>query len=176
MTTLYQWVIFVHVASVLLLLLVHGTALTVTNAVRGEVRRERLVALLDLSQRTFDSRHPLGRIFWLSLVAAAVSGVALMVMGNFWRQIWPWASMVLLIGAVVGMTHIGSRPMAEVRRAAGRPFIVRRGIRRPEWHEPQEADEVALSAALERVRPRALNVLGFGSFALVLWLMLFQPF
>jgi hypothetical protein len=176
MSVLYLWIVLVHVASILLLLLMHGGVLAVTYAVREERRPERLAALLDLSALTFDSRRPFGRIFWLDLVIVVVSGVVLMVMGGFWRHVWPWASIVIFVAIMVAMTRYGSAPMTGLRRAAGLPYVIRKGMGKPEWMEAETANPQAIDAVVAGVRPGYLSAIGAGGFLILLWLMMFKPF
>ena len=173
---LYPWLVFVHVASILLLLLMHGGVVAATYMVRQERNPERLGALLDLSAKTFDSRGVFGRVFWIDLLVMIASGIALMVMGGFWRQGWTWASMVLFVVIMVSMTHLGSRPMGSLRRAAGLPSVTRQGMRRPEWAEPGPVDAAGVEAAAVTIRPGLLSLVGGGGFLLLLWLMMFKPF
>lgn len=176
MGSLYLWIVFLHVAAILVLLVQHGGTAAVTYMLGRERNRERLRALLDLSSLTYDSRGWFGRTFWLSIVVMALSGIALMVMGGWWRQVWPWASIVLFIVLVVGMAQMGTRAMTRVRQALGMPYVVRSGLKRPEWQESTAGDDAALVAAQASVRPGLLAALGAGGFAIVLWLMMFKPF
>lgn len=172
----YLWLVFVHVAAILLLLLMHGGVLAATYALRQERQPERLVALLDLSALTFDSRRTFGRIFWLDLLAVVFSGVALMVMGGFWRFGWPWVSIAVFAGIMIAMARFGSGPMVDLRRAAGVPWIKREGIGRPEWMPAEAVDPPGIESALTRVRPGFLTAIGAGGFLVLLWLMMFKPF
>jgi len=174
-TALYPWIVFIHVASILLLLLMHGGVLAVTYAIREERRPERLAALLDVSALTFDSRRPFGRIFWLDLLVVALSGIVLMVMGGFWRQAWPWISIALFVAIMVVMTLFGSGPMTDLRRAAGLPWIKRQGMRRPEWIDAETVRPEGIEAAVARARPGFLTAVGAGGFLILLWLMMFRP-
>jgi hypothetical protein len=174
-SSLYLWIVLIHVASILLLLLMHGGVLAVTYAVREERRPERVGALLDLSARTFDSRRTFGRIFWLDLVIVVVSGVVLMVMGGFWRHVWPWASIVIFVAIMVAMTRYGSAPMTRLRRAAGLPYVVRKGMGKPEWMEAETANPQAIDTVLAALSPGYLTAVGAGGFLILLWLMTFKP-
>ena len=78
-----------HVLSILVLLLCHGAAFTVTYVLRQERRPERIGVLLDLSLASFDSRRALGRIFWIDFLVVVASGVALMIAGGWWHSWCP---------------------------------------------------------------------------------------
>lgn len=176
MSYVYPWIMFIHVAAILLLLLMHGGVLAATYAMRQERRPERLAALLDLSALTFDSRRTFGRIFWIDLLAVVLSGVALMALGGFWRFGWPWASIVVFVAIMVAMTRFGSGPMVDLRRATGVPWIKREGMGRPEWMAAEPVNPAGIEAALSRVRPGVLTAVGAGGFLVLLWLMMFKPF
>ncbi|HEV2028623.1 MAG TPA: hypothetical protein VGS16_08855 [Candidatus Dormibacteraeota bacterium] len=174
--SIYRWLVFVHVLSILILLLLHGATFTVTYALRKERGQERIRALLDLSLATFDSRRALGRIFWINFLAVVASGIALMVVGGWWRMWWPWLSAAVFLAIVLAMTELGRLPMAQLRRAVGLPWIA--GRSRPDWKAPDahSPDQFATEAALARLRPTALTAIGVGGFAVLLWLMMFRPF
>jgi hypothetical protein len=172
--SIYRWLVFVHVLSILVLLLFHGAAFTVTYVLRQERRPERIGVLLDLSLASFDSRRMLGRIFWIDFLVVVASGVALIVAGGWWRWWWPWLSIAIFIGIVLAMTELGRLPLAQLRRAVGLPWIAGRG--RPDWEAPEAPDQAAMEAALTRLRPTALTAVGVGGFAVLLWLMMFKPF
>lgn len=176
MTFLYQLIVFVHVASIMLLLLLHGGAMAATYAARAERAPERLGAILDLSRITFDSRAVFGRVFWANLLVVVFSGGILMAVGGHWRHGWPWLSIVVLVAIYVAMTRMGSQPMGELRRASGLPFIAPERRGRPQWHEPEPADEAAIEAARSRLNPAALTATGAGGFLVLLWLMMYKPF
>ena len=171
----YRWLVFVHVASILALILLHGATVTTTYALRSERRRDRVIALLDFSLLSFDSRGWLGKIFWFDLIVVAVSGVVLMIAGGWWHSWWPYLSTALFIGIVVAMSFLGRNPMQELRRAAGLPWV-KPGAGKPEWQPAEPPNETAIELALTRLRPGALAAVGAAGLALLLWLMMFRPF
>ena len=73
----YRSLVFVHVLSILVLMLCHGAAFTVSHVLRQERRPERIGVLLDISLASFDSRRALGRIFWIDLIVVGGSGIGL---------------------------------------------------------------------------------------------------
>jgi len=171
----YRWLVFVHVAAILTLVLLHGATVTTTYALRTERRRDRLVAILDFSLLSFDSRGLLGKIFWADLITVAVSGAVLMIAGGWWHFWWPYLSIGVFIGIVFAMSYLGRIPMQELRRALGLPWV-KRGAGKPEWEPAEPPNEPAIDVALTRLRPGALAAAGAGGLALLLWLMMFRPF
>jgi hypothetical protein len=172
--SIYRGLVYVHVLSILVLLLCHGAAFTVTYVLRQERRPERMGVMLDLSLASFDSRRAIGRIFWIDFLVVVGSGVALMIAGGWWRWWWPWLSVAIFIAITVGMRQLGGLPLSQLRRSLGLPWIAGRG--KPDWRDPEAPDSAAMQAALTRLRPNALTALGVGGFAVLLWLMMFKPF
>lgn len=176
MSIAYPLLLFIHLAAILLLLLLHGGAVAVAFAMRDERRPERLAALLDLSMFTFDSKRWFGRLFWLDLLAVVFSGLALMILGGFWRHAWVWASIVVFIAIIALMGSNGSGAMREVRRAAGLPWVMRSGFGPPSMMPPTEpAQPDAIAAAVTAVRTWRLALIGGGGFLILLWLMVYRP-
>ncbi len=172
----YRWLVFVHVASILLLLLLHGGVVAVTYALRQERKPERIAALLELSLKTFDSSRVFGRIFWIDFLVVVFSGIGLMVFGGFWRHAWPWLSIVVFIAIFAAMGAMGSGSMTEVRKAVGAPWVKRSGMKKPEKQPAGEPNPAGIEAALVGLRPGVLSAIGVGGFAVLLWLMMFKPF
>jgi len=173
--SLYRSLVFVHVLSILVLLLCHGAAFTATYVLRQERRPERIGVLLDLSLASFDSRRALGRIFWIDFLVVVGSGVALMIAGGWWRSWWPWLSVAVFIAIVLAMRELGGGPLSQLRRSIGLPWIAG-GFGKPDWKEPEAPSQKAMESALSRLNPTSLSVIGVGGFAVLLWLMMFKPF
>ena len=173
--SLYRSLVFVHVLSILVLLLCHGAAFTVTYVLRQERRPERIGVLLDLSLASFDSRRALGRIFWIDFLVVVGSGVALMIAGGWWRSWWPWLSVAVFIAIVLAMRELGGGPLSQLRRSIGLPWIAG-GFGKPDWKEPEAPSQKAMESALSRLNPTSLSIIGVGGSAVLLWLMMFKPF
>jgi uncharacterized membrane protein len=155
---MYDAILFLHVASALGYFLVHGAFASVSFALNRETEPRRLKAL----ESVFDLVGPwsLG-----SLLVMTVSGIALMVMGNWWRDGWAWLALLILvvIGVVMvlfGGVQIGFRFEREERPAKGERWytIVELGLR------------------MESRIPLVLTVTGLTALGLILWLMMFKPF
>ncbi|MHB8508211.1 MAG: hypothetical protein ACYDGR_06120 [Candidatus Dormibacteria bacterium] len=164
-----------HIASIMVVLTIHGAVLAVMIALKGERRPERIGALLDLSFLSFDSATVLGRLFWISLLVATLSGGALMLIGGSWHHWWPWISVVLFLAVFVAMSRMGRPPMNDLRRAAGMPWLKRAGRAR-EWAPAGNYDVDEVASALAGIRPGLLSAIGGCGFATILALMVFRPF
>src|SRR5256885_12321093 len=113
--SLYRSLVFVHVLSILVLLLCHGAAFTVTYVLRQERRPERIGVLLDLSLASFDSRRALGRIFWIDFLVVVGSGGALMIAGGWVPAWWPGLSLGGFLALVLAMRQPCRCPLSQLR-------------------------------------------------------------
>ena len=155
---MYDVILFLHVASALGYFLAHGAFASVSFALNREAEPRRLKALesvLDLS-----GPWSIG-----SLLVMLVTGLALMVIGNWWRDVWPWLALVILfaIGVVMilfGGVLLGSRFGTEETPAEGE-----RWYRTVQW-----------GLRLGSRTPLFLTVTGLTALVLILWLMMFKPF
>jgi len=107
MSSLYTWLLFVHLGSLAAFLFAHGLAATTAFAARGLGANSRL--LLALSLKTYYVAGPA----FLILIA---SGVWLGVLGNWFGHLWIWAGIVILIALTVAMSA-WSRPFHMAREA-----------------------------------------------------------
>jgi TRAP-type C4-dicarboxylate transport system permease small subunit len=155
---MYDAILFVHVASTLGYFLAHGVFASVTFALNRENHSERLEAL----ERVMDRAGPwsLG-----SLLVIVVSGIVLMVMGNWWQDAWTWLSLLILtvVGIVMvlfGGVHLGLGLGTEEMPAEGE-----RWYRTVQW-----------GLRLGTRIPMLLTITGLTALSLILWLMMFKPF
>src|SRR5512143_2230695 len=95
--TPYLWIKWLHVFSVLIFYVAHGTSMAVAFKLRTEKNPDRLRALLDVSRW---SLMPMSA----SLLALLVLGLILTFMGHWQGKVWPWLSLVLLLAMGVWMT------------------------------------------------------------------------
>ena len=163
---LYQIVVFLHVVFVFGYLLAHGVSAAVAFALKKERDLNRVRALLDLSAASYPA------MLW-TLLAIVVFGLAAAFLNMvWWRMGWIWVSIVVLVVIVVLMAIHGSAVFGEIRKAVGLPYMVKG---KPFPAEPVKSDE-EIHAALAKVNPTLLLVIGYGGFAVIAWLMRFKPF
>lgn len=155
---MYDLILFLHVASALGYFLVHGAFASVSFALNRETEPQRIEAL----ESAMDRAGPWSLGSLLTIVA---SGIALMVMGNWWRDGWTWLSLLILIviGVVMvlfGGVHLGLRLGTEEMPAEGKRWdrTVQSGLR------------------LGNRIPMFLAITGLIALGLILWLMMFKPF
>jgi len=142
---MYQWVVFVHIASVMGLLLVHPV--TVAFHLKEERNDIRIRELLEVTEAASNLRWA---FFWLTIASGAVLGF----MGGFWGTAWIWAALAIFIAIGAVMNLYGGRSIDRIA---------------------DTKDDAEMERLLIRFRPMILAVTGAGGLLLVLWLMLFKP-
>jgi 4-hydroxybenzoate polyprenyltransferase len=143
---MYQWIVFVHIASVLGLLLVHPV--TVAFHLKEERDDTRIRELLEVTEAA-------SRLRWVFFALVIVSGGVLGAMGSFWGAAWFWAALVIFVLIGVVMNRYGGRMIDRIT---------------------DTRDDAQMERLLARFNPWVLAVTGTGGLLLVLYLMLFKPF
>lgn len=163
---LYQLVVFLHVISVFGYLLAHGVSAAVSFVLKKERDIQRVRTLLDLSAASYPT------MLW-TLLAIVVFGLAAAFLNMVWWKFgWIWVSIVVLIVIVVLMAIYGSAVFGEIRKAVGLPYMIKG---KPFPAEPAKSDE-EIYAALAKINPTLLLVIGYGGFVVIAWLMIAKPF
>jgi 4-hydroxybenzoate polyprenyltransferase len=142
---MYQWIVFVHIASVLGLLLVHPV--TVAFHLKEERNDTRIRELLEVSEAASALR-------WGFFGLTIASGVILGFMGSWWDSAWIWAALLIFVGIGVVMNLYGGRTIDRIA---------------------DTRDDNEMERLLTRFRPGLLAVTGAGGLLVVLYLMLFKP-
>jgi 4-hydroxybenzoate polyprenyltransferase len=141
----YRWIVFIHIASVLGLLLVHPV--TVAFHLKEERDDTKIRELLEVSEAASTLRWV---FFWLTVV----SGVVLGFMGSWWGSAWIWVALVLFLLIAVVMNRYGGRMIDQIA---------------------DTRNDAEMERLLTRFRPGILAVTGTGGLLLILYLMLFKP-
>jgi hypothetical protein len=164
---LYAWLVFLHVAALLAFVMAHGVSVGVLFALKRPGSLERTRSLLDLSTSSFTG-------VYASVLGILVFGIAAGIVGGRFTfgPWWLWVSLALFVGIALYMGYVRWMQMTEVRHAAGLqiPDDVKKGIPAPEPKDPAE-----IAAAVARVRPLLVLVVGFGGLLVILLLMMFKP-
>src|SRR5437762_5290958 len=142
---MYQWIVFVHIASVMGLLLVHPV--TVAFHMKEERDDTRLRELLEVTERASTLR-------WVFFGLTIATGLLLAGLGGFFGTAWVWGALVVFVVIGVVMNVYGGRTIDRVA----------------DTHDDAEMEKL-----LTRLRPGILAVTGAGGLLLVLYLMLFKP-
>ena len=161
----YPWLVLVHIVSAFVFILAHGVSVFVVFRVRVEKDRARLTALLDLSSSSLN-------LMFAGLGVSALSGIVAAVVGGHFSQLWPWASIGILVVVVLAMTPLAAIPLNAVRRALGQPNSGdrKKGI----VPETQSDGEIAVLRA--RLRPELTAAIGLAGLVVLVWLMQTKPF
>ncbi len=142
---MYQWLVFVHLASVMGLLLVHPV--TVAFHLKQERDDTRIRELLEVSEAASALR-------WAFFYLVVASGIVLGFMGGFWGTAWIWTALVIFVLIGVVMNVYGGRTIDRIA---------------------DTKDDAEMERLLTRFRPAILAVTGAGGLLIVLYLMLFKP-
>lgn len=142
---MYQWVVFIHIASVLGLLLVHPV--TVAFHLKDERNDTRIRELLEVSEAASTLR-------WIFFGVTIVSGIVLGFMGSFWGTTWIWGALAIFVAIGLVMNLYGGRTIDRIA---------------------DTRDDAEMERLLTRFRPGILAVTGTGGLLLILFLMLFKP-
>lgn len=160
-----RWLLFGHLAAVLLFMLAHGVHVQVMWRMRTEADPRRIEWLF----------HPLPstRLLQALLAAIIVSGLAAGFVTPWWRQWWMWIALALLLGMTWVMRRYGAGYFELIERAALASIAA-------DDAEVDPALRTATRAEFDRIRlgwhPLGVSVIGLGGLAAILWLMIFKPF
>jgi 4-hydroxybenzoate polyprenyltransferase len=142
---MYRWIVFIHIASVLGLLLVHPV--TVAFHLKEERDDTRIRELLEVSEAASTLR-------WVFFGLTLATGILLGFMGSWWGSAWIWAALVIFVAIGVVMNRYGGRTIDLIA---------------------DTRDDAEMERLLTRFRPGMLAVTGTGGLLLILYLMLFKP-
>ena len=142
---MYQWLVFVHLASVMGLLLVHPV--TVAFHLKQERDDTRIRELLEVSEAASALR-------WAFFYLVVASGIVLGFMAGLWGTAWIWAALAIFVLIGVVMNVYGGRTIDRIA---------------------DTKDDAEMERLLTRFRPAILAVTGAGGLLIVLYLMLFKP-
>jgi len=137
--------VFIHIASVFGLLLVHPV--TVAFHLKEERDDVRIRELLEVTEAA-------SRLRWFFFGLTIASGALLGFMGSWWGTAWIWAALVIFVAIGVVMNVYGGRTIDRIA----------------DTHDDSEMERL-----LTRFRPGILAVTGAGGLLVVLYLMLFKP-
>lgn len=164
--TVYQWIVFAHIGSALVFMLSHGASAAVAFRLRKERDESRIRALLDISAASYWGLS-------LSLLAVLATGVALGILGEWWRLGWFWASLGLFFAITFVMTPMMAVPYNKLRVALGTDLPMGRRWKGPDEERPKPED---VEGILQSAYPIAAAWIGVVGILAILWLMMFKPF
>jgi hypothetical protein len=162
---IYRWLVLLHVLGVFGFLMAHGISVGVAFSLRRERDLGRIQALLNLSSSTPGVLHG-------SIAILFLTGIITGFIGHWWSRGWIWLSLSLLIAIYIYMGIAASGYYGQVRKAVGLAYM--QGFKPHPAGEPASPEEI--NALLSHSRPVWLALVGFGSLAMIAWLMMFKPF
>jgi len=154
----HVWIKFLHIASVLGFVGIHGASIVVLYAIRSERDRGRIEGILDFSAATATAMY-------VSLAAVVATGFWLGIAESaLLRQAWFWWSLALLVIVSVLMWFVAKPFTMKVRAACEiRPSGV-----------PRVSDE-ELAQTLHSPRTHVITAIGVAGLGAILYLMVFKP-
>jgi hypothetical protein len=166
---LHTWIVFLHVAGVVIFLIAHGVSVGVVLRLRAERDPAAVRTLVDLSRGSM-MVMAVGGLIWL--VAGIVAGFTGNGGAGWWATgtYWIWASLVLAIVIIGLVTPMGRIYLNRIRAAVG--VDPKTGAVAPGF----QVDAAALEAAVSSGQPTVLAAIGVGGLLILLWLMIFKPF
>jgi hypothetical protein len=159
---LYPWIVYVHVAGVLLFVLAHGISVGVSFKVRAERDPHRILPLLQLSAWAIGLLY-IGIVILLG--AGIWAGFTPGIDGSWWGDAWIWVALGTFVFTMFAMYGMASTYYRRLRT------IVEAMV-----NGSEAVSEARLAEVLTGPRPWILAGIGFGSLLFILYLMLFKPF
>jgi amino acid transporter len=153
----YSWVLFFHIASVLLLLATHGVSMVVLYRIRRERDRRKILDLISLSGETIVPMY-------VALALIVVSGILAGLKLESFSHWWIWVAIGVLVATIGAMTAVAKPYFAKVKTACEvRPSGV-----------PRISDE-ELGEILGSSTAHVITAIGVAGLLVILYLMVFQP-
>ncbi len=162
---LTRWLIFIHILSALTFYMAHGTSVAMAFKLRKETDFARIRAILDLSDYTLE-------ITVISFFSMGLTGLALPFFVHAWNKGWVWLSIILMLFVFIWMVWMNERAYKILRKLVGLPY--RQGSKEYPAETPSNPEQVV--EILKKSSVTSLIVVGYVIPAMVLWLMVFQPF
>jgi len=163
---LYPWILWLHIFASFAFFFAHGTTVAIAFRLPKEETVDGMRALLNITGMT------LPYLFGSFLLLQAF-GIVLTVMTEWWKQVWPWLSFILLNGMTIWMTWYGRKVYSPLRKALGMPYLTGFG-KENKPVAPASLEEVR--SLLDKANPRILTWVGGIISGVILWLMTFKPF
>jgi predicted integral membrane protein DUF2269 len=161
LASIYSWIVYLHVLSILAFLAGHGVTIGTIFKLRRQNNPEETKILLNLSRGSL-------QLSGAALMITLVTGITLGFLGNWWNQLWIWAALTTFMVGYALMSAFGTRSYDRARLNLGiKTFYKQRG---------KSAAQPQSGAVLTQSNFAILTILGAGGLIFILWLMLFKPF
>ncbi len=160
MASIYSWILYLHLLSILTFLAAHGITIGTVFKLRRENNPEENKTLLNLSRESL-------RLASVALITILITGITLGFLGGWWSQRWIWAALTTFIVGYALMSAFGTRSYDRARLNLGiKTFYNQKGKQ-----AGQQTNTVLTPSNF-----MTLILLGGSGLIFILWLMLFKPF
>ncbi len=160
MASIYQWILYLHILSILAFLATHGITIGTVFKLRRQNHPDDAKILLNLSRESL-------RLASVALIAILITGITLGFLGGWWSRLWIWVALTTFIVGYGLMSAFGTRSYDRARLNLGiKTFYNQRGKQ-----AGSQTNSVLTSSNFI-----ALIFLGGAGLIFILWLMLFKPF
>jgi hypothetical protein len=119
--SLYGWIVYMHILSILAFLAAHGVSIGTVFKLRRQNDPGETKTLLNLSRESL-------RLAGAALMTTLITGIALGFLGSWWNQLWIWAALTTFIVGYALMSAFGTRSYDRARLNLGiKTFYKQRG-------------------------------------------------
>ena len=161
MSALHPWLVFAHIAGVVLFVAAHGVSMFAAFSIRGQRDPRAVAVLLTASKRAV-------ALAYIGLFLLVIGGVGAAISLGVMDRIWIIGSVVLLVAVMSAMYGIATTYYIGIRSLVGD------GLERGGDDSPT-VDRAALERRLDSRRPEILVLVGGGGLAVLIGLMVFKP-
>jgi hypothetical protein len=162
---MYQWIVLLHISGAFLFAISHGAGVWVAFQLRRERDPRRIGALLDLSSASLNG-------LYLGLGLLLLGGIWAGIAGDWFKFLWIWAALVVLVAIIVLMYVVATPFFKELRTALGQRTM---GMAK-DARDPVPLPDAEIAAIAARTPVAILSAIGFGGLLIILWLMVLKPF
>ena len=158
MAQFYPWLVFAHLAGLVLFAISHGASAFMAFRLRSAPDVATARALLAIGQMSIGPMY-------IGLLLLIVGGLGAAFAGDLWGQPWLIASIVVFVAVLVVMWSVAS------------PYYMglRKSLEEPGADGASEATWDAVRAKLDSRRPEILMGSGTIGLLLLVWLMVIKP-
>lgn len=159
---MYNWIVYLHVASVFVFLVQHAAEIYVTYKLRQQKEPKSIFAVYDFLPAN-NSRN-LRITYLVILLTGATAGF----ISTWWKQGWIWTALGVMLFLWYIMYRIGGSVYYEAVDQ-----ITERALKNKDYEASIDRFRQELRA---RKEPEILMTISIISMGIILWLMMFKPF
>lgn len=163
---MYDWIVFIHVLSMIVFFAAHGASMFAAFRIKQETDPDRLRAMLDVSSASVGTAM-------IGLIFLQLAGIVAGFLGEWWSKgLWIWISLGLILVIGIWMSIYTATNYTPLRKVLGmrHPGLAK------DQPPPEPGTEAEIAAAVQKINPTLLAVVGGGLPLFILWMMIFKPF